>query len=107
MSQHQVAGAVAALLKDGRGFDVTYLSKIENARLPPPSAAAIAALADVLDLPSDELSGLARKVPADMGAQLTADTESLAIYRSLFDLNLNATELRNLLEEATRRKREK
>ena len=50
LTQRDLAERVAARLREGdrRGFDFTYLSKIENDRLPPPSAVAIIALAEEL-----------------------------------------------------------
>ena len=48
------------------GVDFSYLSKIENGVLPPPSEAVIARLAEVLQTDKDGLMGLAEKVPADL-----------------------------------------
>jgi transcriptional regulator with XRE-family HTH domain len=60
-----LADRVAKRLKedDRGGFDLTYLSKIENDRLVP-SAAVILALAAELNGNSDELLALAGKAPA-------------------------------------------
>ena len=47
LTQRELAERVASRLKeeDRRGFDVTYLSKIENDKMPPPSTIAIMQLA--------------------------------------------------------------
>src|SRR2546425_382772 len=65
LTQSQVAQRAAARLNSdpARGFDVTYLSKIEKARLPPPSAKAVIALATVLDTDADDLLALSGKTP--------------------------------------------
>ena len=62
LSQRDLADRLAKRLK---GFDFTYLSKIENDRLVP-SASAILALAAELRGSSDELLALAGKAPADV-----------------------------------------
>jgi transcriptional regulator with XRE-family HTH domain len=63
--------------------DFTYLSKIENDRMPPPSAKAIAALARELGADADELSILAGKIPSDLVDVLTSDPSAVKMFRSL------------------------
>jgi HTH-type transcriptional regulator, competence development regulator len=48
------------------GIDFTYLSKLENGRLDPPSAETIVKLAQALGANPDELLLLAHKVPQDL-----------------------------------------
>jgi transcriptional regulator with XRE-family HTH domain len=48
------------------GIDFTYLSKLENAQLPPPSASAVARLAGALGDAREELLRLSGRVPADI-----------------------------------------
>lgn len=50
------------------GVDFTYLSKVENGRLPPPSEATITQIAKVLGDSSDDHLARARKVPLDLRA---------------------------------------
>lgn len=89
LSQRELADKVAARLKeqDGRGFDFTYLSKIENERMPPPSQQAILVLAVVLDADSDELLALAGKAPSDVSEQLQNE-KARVFYRSAVNRNL-------------------
>lgn len=84
MSQRELAQKVADRLKeeDRRGFDFTYLSKIENGRLPPPSTTAILQLASVLDANSDELLALAGKAPPDVGRMLQKSEGARVFFRS-------------------------
>lgn len=63
--------------------DFTYLSKIENDRLPAPSAKTIAALARELDADADELSVLAGKIPADLVDVLATNPGAVKMFRSL------------------------
>src|SRR5712691_6103026 len=74
LTQCDVAHQAKALLKlrDGRGFGVSYLSKIENEKqgFEHPSDAAIIALAKVLEADPDELLALAGRPPIGLGEKL-------------------------------------
>jgi len=104
LSQRELAEQVAVRLKedDRRGFDFTYLSKIENDRLPPPSTAAILQLAAALDANSDELLALAGKAPPDMGETLKKSAGARAFYRSATNLNLSEEDWKKLFEKLKR-----
>jgi HTH-type transcriptional regulator, competence development regulator len=106
LTQRELAERVAAGLReeDRRGFDFTYLSKIENDRLPPPSTAAILQLARELDADSDELLALAGKAPPDIGETLKKSQAARLFYRSAANLRLSENDWRALLEELKRRK---
>jgi len=96
-----LADRVAARLKDEdrRGFTFTYLSKIENDVLPPPSANAILHLAAVLDTNGDELLALAGKVPPDVGNTLKQSPGARAFFRSALNRQLTEDEWKKLLEQ--------
>ena len=64
------------------GIDFTYLSKIENKRMDPPSEKVIVALADALATDADELIRLAGKVPADLAEFLVADPVAIKYLRA-------------------------
>lgn len=70
-------------LADSVGVDFTYLSKLENERLPAPSATVIAALAEALDADADELAVLAGKIPADLVDVLRQNPGAIKMFRSL------------------------
>jgi transcriptional regulator with XRE-family HTH domain len=75
LSQRDLAGQA--------GVDFTYLSKLENDRMHPPSAETIAVLARVLQADVDELSVLAGKVPTDVVDILRTNLGALKAFRSL------------------------
>ena len=106
LSQRELADTVAKRLKeeDRRGFDVSYLSKIENNRLAPPSVAAILALADELDADSDDLLARAGKAPPDVGEALQQSPAARAFFRSAVDRNLSEAEWKRLLDQLQRKK---
>ena len=100
---HKVARGLWA--QGRRGFDFTYLSKIENDKTGPPSIQTIQQLAKVLKVSADELITLAGKVPPDFGKTLKESTDTArAFYRSAFDANLTDEDWQDLLEELKRRK---
>ena len=61
--------------------DFSYLSKIENGVLPPPSEKVILQLAGVLNADKDELITLAGRIPADI-AQILKNRKALQLLRS-------------------------
>ena len=63
------------------GVDFTYLSKIENGVLPPPSEKVILLLAEVLNADRDELFTLAGRVPTDI-VQMLKNRKTLELLRS-------------------------
>jgi HTH-type transcriptional regulator, competence development regulator len=107
LTQRELAERVAARLReeDLRGFDFTYLSKIENDRLPPPSAAAIIALAEELDANADELLALAEKAPADLGEAMKKSEGARTFFRSAVNENLSEEEWNRLLDTLKRMKK--
>lgn len=56
------------------GIDFTYLSKIENARMEPPSEKVILNMAEALDTDPDELTLLAGKIPSDIRERIDVET---------------------------------
>lgn len=101
LSQRDLADRLAKRLK---GFDFTYLSKIENDRLVP-SASAILALAAELKGNSDELLALAGKAPADVGDMLQKSQGARMFFRSAMSTNLSEEDWKKLLQEIPKRKK--
>jgi transcriptional regulator with XRE-family HTH domain len=87
LTQRELAEMVAARLKGrGRGFDFTYLSKIENNKTPPPSIPVIIQLARILGENPDELIALAGKAPRGLDRIL----QESALARSFFCVVANS-----------------
>lgn len=107
LTQRDLAEKVAARLKEkGRGFDFTYLSKIENEKTPPPSVAIIIHLADVLEADANELIALAGKAPPEFLKKTLKESESArTFFRSAFDADLTEEDWKKLSQELKRRKK--
>jgi transcriptional regulator with XRE-family HTH domain len=101
LSQRDLAARLAKRLK---GFDFTYLSKIENNRLVP-SASAILALAAELKGNSDELLALAGKAPADVGDLLQKSEEARMFFRSALSSELSEEDWKKLRERIQGKKK--
>jgi len=101
LTQRELAENVAKRLRadDGRGFDFTYLSKIENDRMPPPSIQAINQLAEVLGTDAEELVALAGKAPPGLGKTLNESPAARAFFRSARDMNLTDAQWQELLDK--------
>lgn len=96
VSQRELAGKV--------GIDFTYLSKIENDRMEPPSEGAIRRIAEALDANTDELLVLADRFPSDLADDLK-DTETIsALRRSLAGDFESFEDVRKALGKRARRK---
>lgn len=89
--------------EDRRGFDFTYLSKIENDKTPPPSVAAIIQLAGVLEADANELITLAGKAPPNLGKTLKESESARTFFRSAFDSDLTEEDWKKLSQELKRR----
>src|SRR5712692_4228261 len=94
IDQRELARWVDARIQasGGRGFDVTYLSKIENDRVEPPSADAVRALASELGADSDDLLALAGKVPPELGKTMLGSPGARRFFRSVQDTGLTEAE---------------
>jgi transcriptional regulator with XRE-family HTH domain len=69
------------------GIDFTYLSKLENGRMPPPASNTIARLSKALGAQGDELMLLANKVPTDIAPVISRSAAMPAFLRSIKDFN--------------------
>lgn len=107
LTQRDLADRVAKALRDreeGRGFDFTYLSKIENGKLPPPSTVVIFQLARELKADCDELLGLAQKVHPEVQEVFKKSEPARVFFRSAVDMKLSGADWEALLEDMKRRK---
>jgi transcriptional regulator with XRE-family HTH domain len=67
------AGLSQRELADRTGLDFSYISKIENERLPPPAADTIVTICNVLGVPAEELLMLTGKIPLEVRQALSTN----------------------------------
>ncbi len=75
------AGLTQRQLAERAGLDYSYISKIENGRLPPPAADTIVVLCQVLGLTPDELLAITGKIPSGVQQMLSASPAAQAFLR--------------------------
>ncbi len=63
------------------GLDFSYISKLENERLPPPAADTIVVLCSILGVSADELLAATHKLPSDVEEQISASASAQAFLR--------------------------
>lgn len=81
-------------------IDFTYLSKIENDRLPPPAEETIHKIAVALGADADELLLLAKKIPSDLADSLTRNPQRVELLRSMEGKVYTRDEWRELMRLA-------
>ncbi len=72
----RAAGVSQRELAERTGLDFSYISKVENGRVPPPAADTVVKFCAVLKVPTEGLLALAGKLPSEV--QQTMGTSSQA-----------------------------
>jgi transcriptional regulator with XRE-family HTH domain len=78
------------------GVDFSYISKLENGRLPAPSAETIVRLSEVLGCPSEDLLSPARKLTTAVENGITSEPAALRFLDDASKLKLSADEWEHL-----------
>lgn len=82
-------------LADAVGCDFTYISKIENDRLPPPAAETIQRICDALDTPCEILLANSGKVSTEI-KDMATNPEAIKFLQEVHQMNLSDSEWRAL-----------
>ncbi len=84
VSQRDLAGTV--------GVDFSYISKVENGRLPPPAADTIVRICEALGLVPDRLLAATGKMPSEVGRMLGGSPSALRFMREAYQMALTDDE---------------
>lgn len=84
ISQRQLAQRI--------GVDFSYISKIENGKLPPPAADTIVDICKVLNIPSEELLALTGKLPTNIQENVSTRKAAQTFLREAQKMNLSDEE---------------
>lgn len=90
--KRRAAGISQRQLADRAGVDFSYISKLENGRLPPPSAETIVRLSGILGCPSEEMLAPAKKIPTAVEDGITGEPAALRFLDDASKLKLSADE---------------
>ncbi|GER79147.1 MAG: XRE family transcriptional regulator [Anaerolineae bacterium] len=84
------------------GIDFTYLSKIENGKVDPPSEDKIRVIASKLDIEAEQLLGLAGKISSDQIRKAVESNPDVGILlRKLQSRSLTHDQVKNMLKIAS------
>lgn len=86
-------------LADKVSVDFSYISKVENDRLAPPSAETIIKISNILDIPSEVLLSHSGKVSDEMKDAMSSSPEALMFMNAAKNMNLQAEEWQQLIGE--------
>ena len=86
------AGISQRRLADLAEVDFSYISKLENGRLPAPAAETIVRFAKVLGCPPEDLLAPAQKMPDEVGSRLSSEPTALRFLQEASDLKLSPEE---------------
>jgi D-3-phosphoglycerate dehydrogenase len=89
------------------GLDFSYISKLENDRLPPPAADTVVALCRVLHIEAEELLALIGKLPSAMSQVVGTNKAALAFLRAAQHMELTDDAWKNLTHTLQERSKSK
>lgn len=98
VSQRELAAKV--------GVDFSYISKLENDRLPPPAADTIMRICEVLTIPTDELLGITGKIPTKVKKMLSSSPSAIGFIQQAYEMNLTESDWEKMVQELKRLRRD-
>ena len=79
------------------GVDFSYISKIENDRMPPPAADTIIKLSNALDVPEEILLSESGKLPSNVKNMVNKKPNAVLFFRQAERMNLSTEEWDELM----------
>lgn len=88
----QKAGVSQRRLAQRIGVDFSYISKIENEKLPPPAADTVVMICQALNEPPEELLALTGKIPSQVEKAVATSLSAQEFLREVQAMKLSDTE---------------
>jgi transcriptional regulator with XRE-family HTH domain len=88
------------------GVDFSYISKLENDRLPPPAADTLVKICEALGVEPDELLSASGKVPSDVTNMLAENPSALQFVREARRMGLTGSDWERLGKALRRMRKE-
>jgi HTH-type transcriptional regulator, competence development regulator len=82
------AGLTQRELAQKSRLDFSYISKIENGRLPPPAADTVVSMCHILKIPPERLLALTGKIPSDVQESISGSSAAQEFLREAQVLGL-------------------
>lgn len=84
------------------GVDFSYISKLENDRLPPPAAETVIRICEALGVTPDELLAASGKMPPQIQEDIGSSPAAIQFLRSAQVMKLSEAEWKQLSEQLKR-----
>ncbi|GMU82447.1 MAG: hypothetical protein AMXMBFR47_23180 [Planctomycetota bacterium] len=91
------AGISQRRLAEEAGVDFSYVSKLENDRIPPPAGDTIVRIAKAIGCEADELLAAARKMPSQVEDALVRTSEAQRFLQAASSMKLSRDEWEALI----------
>lgn len=79
-------------------LDFSYISKIENDRIPPPAADTVVAICGILKIEPEELLALTGKIPSDIQADISTSKAGQEFLRVVKEMKLSESEWSKIIK---------
>jgi len=96
--RRRAAGLSQRALAARTNLNFSYISKVENGRLPPPAADTIVALSRALDSPPEDLLALTRKLPSVVHRTISGNPAAQQFLREAQEMALTNREWAQLVQ---------
>ncbi|MCC6177463.1 MAG: helix-turn-helix domain-containing protein [Chloroflexi bacterium] len=94
--RRRAAGLTQRDLAERSSLDFSYISKLENNRLPPPAADTVVVLSSILGVPPEELLALTGKIPSEVQATVSTSPSAQKFLREAQRMGLSEDEWSDL-----------
>ena len=94
--RRRVAGLSQRQLAERAALDFSYISKLENDRLPPPAADTVVQICRVLGIPPGELLALAGKIPSKVREGVSTSAAAQDFLQEAQQMKLSDAEWRRM-----------
>lgn len=91
------AGITQRELAQRTSLDFSYISKIENGRLPPPAADTVVLICQALEIAPDELLALTGKIPSNVRQGISTNQNAQTFLREAQELGLSDNEWKQMI----------
>jgi len=94
--KRRIAGVSQRELAANAGLDFSYISKLENGRIPPPAADTVVVFCRILKIEPEELLAAGGKLPADVQASVGTSQAAQSFLQNASQMSLTENEWKEL-----------
>ncbi|MBE7432926.1 MAG: helix-turn-helix domain-containing protein [Anaerolineales bacterium] len=94
----RAAGMSQRELAKKANLDFSYISKMENDRIPPPAADTIVVICAILSIQPEELLAITGKIPSDIKADISTSKAGQEFLRVVNEMKLSESEWSKIIK---------